>query len=194
MFFKRSNKYKLSQDDLSWQPYKGGEVLTFQSNTGELDTIFVNPKIIRETKPFGSDWRIFPDKFESICVLVKSSDPNPPKGTNHRYIESCILKITKTIEANECWIQFLFTAKDAWFYDNSRNKSELIKLQKNNLNTKNKNYDDVIIIKPRNSKYESRINNIEKLYWSLSEGYIRYDLKDNKYWELISKNTDYNKV
>ncbi len=32
--------YRLSEQDYSWMPYKGKEILVFSSNTGDTDTIF----------------------------------------------------------------------------------------------------------------------------------------------------------
>ena len=55
------------------------------------------------------------------------------------------------------------------------------------LQTKLKIYHDIIVVIPDSDKYIDRSNYLTKVYWSKSEGLIRYDKKDNVYWELTKK-------
>lgn len=48
-------------------------------------------------------------------------------------------------------------------------------------------YNDIYLIEPDDygKDYYNRSDYVTKLYWSKSEGLIRYDKKDDIYWELI---------
>ena len=57
------------------------------------------------------------------------------------------------------------------------------------LQTNLKLYKDIIIIEPdtTNLIFSDRSHFVTKLYWSRSEGLIRFDKKNNVYWELVKK-------
>ncbi len=55
------------------------------------------------------------------------------------------------------------------------------------LRTKAKIYYDIIVVTPESEEYADRSNFLTKVYWSKSEGLIRFDKKDSIYWELANK-------
>ena len=185
--FACAKKHKFKNDDLLWQPYKGGEVLIFQSEKGELDTIFIHETIKSSIVPYGPGWGLLPEKFETLCIRARHSDPSPPRGSDHRYLNGCILRLNSVKEPDQLWIQFSIAAKNAWFYHSNRMKSDLNKLPKVRLQTPYKTFKDIIIIESNDDEYKERSNYIERIYWSMAEGYVRYDLKNGRYWHMIDK-------
>ena len=65
------NKYKISKSDLEWQPYEKGDVLIFESNKGEKDTIVV--KSIDSYNNTDDPLALFPDKTEILFVMSQKN-------------------------------------------------------------------------------------------------------------------------
>ena len=64
---------------------------------------------------------------------------------------------------------------------------DLDTIQLRTFTTKLKTYNDIILLAPGSNEYSDRSNFITQVYWSKSEGLIRYDKKDSVYWELTTK-------
>jgi len=175
---------KLSEKDFSWVPYKGNEILVFNSTTGETDTLFLLG-VGRESVP-SVPLDLFPTNLDHFSIGAKHSDPSPPSG-NHRYLESDFFNLSVG-EDKESYLSIHFTAKDAWFYGGSfLDLKDLDTIKQVTLETKAKRFTDIIILNPDSDEYSNRSNFITYLYWSKSQGLIRYDKKDGVYWELTSK-------
>jgi hypothetical protein len=102
---------RLSEEDLSWMPYEGNEVLIFKSSTGEVDTIFLIGKGMMESivDP------IFSLKdYEIIKIFSKHTDPFA-KNSQHRYLQSAFFVIHKNLDKRTA-LQIQLAAKDAYFY------------------------------------------------------------------------------
>ena len=179
--------YRFSEDDLRWQPYKGGELLVFQSDSGELDSIWIGELPEATMVSNDHDWQLFPDKFEVVSVRARFSDPSPPAGTRHRYLKGSILRLSSSLKEEELSIDFMLTAKNAKFYGSTRKKSALKQIDLVELRTTYRNYEDIIIIESEDREYREKEHFIERIYWSMSDGYVRYDLKGGAYWQLIDK-------
>jgi hypothetical protein len=175
---------KLADEDFKWIPYKGSEILVFNSNTGDSDTLFLLG-VGRESVP-SDPLDFFPTKLDHFSIGAKHSDPSPPSG-NHRYLESDFLNLSVG-EDKEPYLSIHFTAKNAWFYGGSfLDLKDLDTIKQVTLDTKAKRFTDIIIIRPESDEYYDRSNFITNLYWSKSQGLIRYDKKDGSYWELTNK-------
>jgi hypothetical protein len=175
---------KLSKKDFSWVPYKGNEILVFNSTTGETDTLFLLG-VGRESVP-SDPLDFFPTNLDHFSIGAKHSDPSPPSG-NHRYLESDFLNLSVG-EDKEPYLSIHFTAKKAWFYGGSfLDLKDLDTIKQVALDTKAKRFTDIIIIRPDSDEYSDRSDFITNLYWSKSQGLIRYDKKDGSYWELTDK-------
>lgn len=173
--------YELNKDDLKWNPYKGGEVLVFQSSQGDSDTIFV--KEVRTTSVPNDPLAIFQKYHDVLNVNVKHSDP---KSINeHRYLENCFFELTATNDHNTIF-GFSLAAKNSWFYTDSFFKKDLEMLSIGELITKNNIYKDVIKLEPKSNRYYDRDEFIVAVYWSKNTGYVRFDLKNGVYWELMN--------
>lgn len=174
---------KLSEDDLKWNPYKGNEVLIFENNNGDMDTIFILK--VHKEKVSDDPLATMPKYHETLSIGVRHSDPTPPDG-GHRYLEGTFFRLTST-ENKNTHISFDLAAKKAWFYSGNYYKEELKKLPAIELSTKNFKYNDIIKLEPKSVEYADRNEFITAVYWSKSNGYIRFDLKNGVYWELIKK-------
>ena len=175
---------RLADKDFRWIPYKGTETLVFNSNTGETDTIFLLGTG-RHTSP-SDPLDIFPTNLEHFTIASKHSDPSPPSG-NHRYLEGIFLEVSAS-EHKSPYLTLHHTAKDAWFYGGQfMTLKDLDTMTHTSITTNRKTYDDIIILRPESDEYFDRRNFVTKIYWSKSEGLIRYDKKDSVYWELTQK-------
>jgi hypothetical protein len=174
--------YKLSDYDLSWMPYKGNETLVFSSNSGLVDTIF----LIGSMRHIYSRDRLldpFPPKFERLAVSCKHTDPN-----YDRYLEGIFVELSASSAKDSANLTIDLTAKNSWFYGGRLLKLKYLdSFKKMTLKTKTKTYSDIIILKPESDEYSDRSNFVKQVYWSKSEGVIRFDKKDSVYWELIKK-------
>jgi len=177
--------YKLTEEDYKWMPYRGNETLVFKSNTGDKDTIFLFKKdtMVGYFHPQTSS-----DCYEVVSVFGKHIDPDLVNGQPH-YLEREFFSIKKTKD-EYTEMKILLSAKNAVFYRLS--SIEIDSLMKANtimIKSQFHQYDDVYIINGEDYQgnlYE-RSNYITKVYWSKSNGLIRYDKKDGVHWELAEK-------
>ena len=175
---------RLAEKDFRWIPYKGNETLVFGSNTGDTDTIFFIGTS-RQTAP-SDPLDIFPTNLEHFTIAARHSDPSPPSG-NHRYLESVFLELSASGYQSP-YLTLHHTGKDAWFYGGGfMELKDLDTIKLISLATKLKTYNDIILLSPESNEYSDRSNFITKIYWSKSEGLIRYDKQDSVYWELTKK-------
>ncbi len=175
---------RLADKDFRWIPYNGSETLVFGSNTGDTDTIFFLGTS-RQTVP-SDPLDAFPTNLEHFTIAARHSDPSPPSG-NHRYLESAFLELSAS-EYESPYLTLHHTGKDAWFYGGGfMELKDLDTIKFISLATKLKTYHDIVLLNPESNEYSDRSDFITKVYWSKSEGLIRYDKKEAVYWELIKK-------
>lgn len=175
--------YKLSEKDYKWMPYTGNETLVFKSNTGIEDTIFLLKKDTLLAYPEAQS--LTGMRYEVLSVSGKHTDPTEGE---HRYLENNLFLLNKAKD-KLAELEISFSAEDATFYRSSKIKIDSLNNEKPSmLQTQYSNYNDVYVF---NGEYElsygKRSNFITKLYWSKSNGLVRYDKKDSVYWELAKK-------
>ncbi len=172
---------RLSEEDFKWMPYKGNETLAFKSNTGELDTIFILKRDTLLAYPEAQSLNGI--KYEEVTIFCDHHDHNKQNVSSRYYF----FKVQKAKD-NRTELVFDLSMKDAKFYRLIPFKIDsLSKVSPESLETSYSKYDDVYIIQPDDyaKDFYNRSNFVTKLYWSKSEGLIRYDKKDGVYWELI---------
>jgi len=178
------SSYKLTTSEKAFNPYAAGDILVFKANTGETDTVFIL-EIERMKGPI-DQLAIFPDKAEHLNVFVRHSDPSPPRGIQ-RYLENNFLEIHKW-NRQTATVDFDFSASSAWFYGgNGLNMTDFLNSQKHELTIGSVKYTDIVVLNSGNTEYRERNNFISKIYWSISKGYVKFDLFNGKTWELIGK-------
>ena len=174
-------KNKLSEEDYTWMPYKGNETLVFKSNTGETDTIFILKKDTLWSYPEAQ--ALNGKEYEVVAVFGTPSSLNQ-EGAGKRYD---LFKVQKAKD-NRAELVFDLSARGAVFYRLTPVKIDSLSTVKPvTVQTSSGEYDDVYMILPDDyaKDFYDRNNFVTKLYWSKSSGLIRYDKKDNVYWELL---------
>ena len=177
--------YRLSVSDYIWMPYTGKETLVFSSNTGDTDTIFF---IKKDTLIAYPDAQSLNGKtYEVVSIFCRHSDPWPPDGS-HRYLNNDFVELKKSKD-KKARLHFSLSAKDANFYRLTGVKIDSLSQQPmTSLMTKYKTYNDVYIIDDEDwLNFRQRSDYVTKLYWSKSEGLVRFDKQYGVYWELTNK-------
>ena len=157
-------------------PYQGNEILVFGSNTGDKDTIFFLQKDTLIAYPEAQ--AINGKTYEVVRIFAKYSS-----GASQDFVE---LKKSKDKNAR---LHFNLSAKDATFYRLGGIKVDSFAQQpQTSLVTKTKTYKDVYIIDDEDwLNFKERSDYVTKLYWSKSEGLVRYDKQNGVVWELTNK-------
>lgn len=168
--------YTLSEEEHDWMPYKGSEILIFSSNTGDIDTIRFLQKDTLIACPEAQ--AINGKTYEVVRIFAKYST-----DVSSDFIE---LKKSKDKIAR---LHFHLATKDASFYRLTGIRIDsLSQVRQTSLETMSKTYNDIYIIDAEDwLDFKQRNDYVTKLYWSKSEGLIRFDKQDNIYWELTRK-------
>ena len=167
---------RLSKEDYAWMPYKGNETLVFKSNSGEADTVFILKKDTLMAYPEAQS--LSGTEYEVAAVFCKSS------------IQKFYLFKVQKAKDNRAELVFDLEMNTAELYGHTPVKIDsLSKSKPITLQTSYDKYEDVYIIYPDNyaMDFYNRSDFVTKLYWSKSNGLIRYDKKDGVYWELMKK-------
>jgi hypothetical protein len=175
-----SKHYKLNKDDTKYIPYKGNEVLVFQSDKDRMDTTFL--KGMSNFNGCGDPLAISPNQCDGISLNCTRTDPN-----YERYLEGKQLVELVATQNGETHISFDIVLKGSWFYSmDSYSLSEFDKIPNTELTIDNKVYKDVKVFEASNyaKQYEQRDNYAERFYWSISKGFLGLDRRDEK-WRLI---------
>jgi hypothetical protein len=177
---------RLRKEDYEWMPYDGHEILVFRSNAGDVDTIFLLKKDTLRAYPEAQS--LNGTEYEVLSIFCRHSDPNSP-SENHQYLENDFFRIEKSKD-NRSRLTILLAAKDANFYRlTSIRIDTLVEEKPLSLQTKIGQYTDVYEINGEDytGSFSQRSNFITKVYWSKSQGLIRYDKRGGVYWELEKK-------
>lgn len=168
--------YKLSEEDLSWMPYNGNEVLIFTSNKGDTDSIIFLKKDTLIAYPEAQ--ALNGKTYENVRIFARYSN-----DISRDFVE---LKKSKDKKAR---LHFSLWAKDAIFYRLAGIRIDSLSQKATTaFKTESKIYNDVYIIDDEDLlNFKQRNNYVTKLYWSKSEGLIRYDKQEGVFWELTKK-------
>lgn len=161
---------KINKNDLEWQPYKEGDVLVFESNKGELDTIDIKSieVYINPDDPLA----VFPKKIESHFVIGQQS----------------ILEMT----ANDENTDIKFTIKLG--NNNLKYPGVVVNIQelKKMIPDIHKRY--VIVAKEYYDNLKDIPFDLLYIYWSKEYGYLGLEFKGNYIWTLKSFIRDGNEI
>lgn len=154
--------HKISQRDLNWQPYKEGDIIVFESNKGEKDTIKI--KRIEIYNNPDDPLAIFPNKLQSLFVIAD-------KGILEMDAGKTGVSIHFTIRLGENELKYPNTV-----------------LTIKELNKKAEQGKDKYVIEA-NEFYDNMKDHpfdLRYIYWSKEYGYLGLVFKDNYSWSLIS--------
>lgn len=171
--------YRLDKDGLKYIPYEDNEILVFESDRKDLDTIFLTG--LTRFNGCSDPLSFFSDKCEGYSLACTKTDPN-----YDRYLEQKSLVDIVAVPGNETRISFEITMKRSWFYNmESFTLKQFDSIPNAELEIKSKTYTDVKIFEA-DGAYSQRDNYAERFYWSVSEGLLGLDRRDEK-WRLIKK-------
>jgi len=185
IFTSCGNNYLLNDNDKKWNPYKGNEVLVFESNKGQIDSIHLRGAYIE--KNVLSPYAIFPDSIEILKVYCNNYDPN----SNFLCGDDEFIEIRPASPADGDYSSFFFvlTMKNAIIEGQFHFIENLDTINVTSLDINNRKYNDIAIIK---GIYEDNIFEWEKpnnqiIYWSKTDGIVMFDLGDGNIWKLKNK-------
>lgn len=167
---------KLKKEDNKYIPYSGHEILVFQSDQNELDTIFLTGKA--KFNACYDPLSVFKLACDGNRLSCKRSDPN-----YDRYLTNQSLMSISKIK-NETFIGFDIMLRHSWFYGKDYMDLENFKkLPNSEVMIGDKIFNDVKIIEADNL-YIKRDNYVERFYWSVSHGFLGLDQRNRK-WRLV---------
>jgi len=174
---------KIPKEDKQLIPYKGNETLIFKSNKSHVDTIF-----LQGYEEFSSpiDQWSFPLKYiDHRILLSKRTDPN-----YNRYLDSLVF--ISLINDGTTQITINLTAKYSWFFGgNTFTKSKFLHLKDTTMKIGKNFYQDVLIIRTNVDDKKTKLNKkyfgITTIYWSKTNGLIRFDDDNSESWEIVKE-------
>ncbi|WP_283637177.1 hypothetical protein [Aquaticitalea lipolytica] len=180
-FISCGRDYQLGKEDLNYIPYVGNEILIFKSDLNRMDTIF-----LQELRRFNGCYdplSFSSDDCEGYETVTKITDPN-----YERYLEGKGLVSIVKSKDRKTYINFDVAMKGSWFYGTEINPMDLNQFDSiamKSMEIYSTKYNDVKILKS-DGRYSKRDNYVERIYWSVSEGFLGLDRRDEK-WRLIKK-------
>uniref|UniRef100_UPI00404AF415 hypothetical protein n=1 Tax=Flavobacterium sp. TaxID=239 RepID=UPI00404AF415 len=167
---------KLKKDETKYIPYNGNEILVFQSNHNELDTIFLTG--ISKFNACYDPLSLFKTTCDGKELLCKRSDPN----YDRYFTEFSLVSISKIKGGTS--ISFDIKLRHSWFYGKDYMDIEHFKnLPNSEMKIGNVFFNDVKIIEADHS-YIERADYVERFYWSVSHGFLGLDQR-NRNWRLV---------
>lgn len=178
--------YRLTAEDYAWMPYTGNETLVFRSNISSTDTLFLVKKDTLTAYPEAQSLNGTTYQLLSVfCKHAYIGDGGEWLG----YLENSLFTV-KRAKDNRAELVLDLSASDAQFYRLSTIKTDsLSKIKPVTLRTAFYQYTDVYIFDGEDylgNLYQRR-DFITKVYWSKSQGLVRYDKRNGVHWELEKK-------
>ena len=181
VFVSCGRNYRIDKKDLKYIPYEKSEVLVFKSDQNRLDTIFL--KELRRYNGCYDPLAISSNDCEGYSMDCKRSDPY-----YDRYLEGQELVSVGTAYG-KTYISFDIMLKGSNFYNMAHyGLKEFDSIPNFEITIENKKYIDVKVFTPDEygEQYSARENYVDRFYWSVSEGFLGLDRRDEK-WRLIKK-------
>lgn len=175
--FTSCNEFKLSKEELKWQPYKVDDILVFESNIGEVDSIKITSidSYLNPEDPLA----IFPDQHETLFVNGELLNPNK----DHKHWDH--VNFLDLTSSKETWITFnLSKMSDSLQYAEAKYSVDQLNKFYNNEKVINNCINDIIELKPN---YTGGLNyefDLKSYSWSLKYGYVKYSFKNGYYRKL----------
>jgi len=164
-------KTDLDEEDLKWLVYEPGDTLIFQSETGVLDTtIIISKKIFYpDYNPIEIHGKYLPE-IGQIWYYNK----NTPYINDGK--ELVFLEKKEPDKKADGFISYL---NETFFFD-----SDYFKKVDKTISTHNKTFSDLIEI-TSSRKISLKCQTIKRIWWSVSQGIIKYETCDGIIWTKI---------
>ncbi|QHI38862.1 hypothetical protein IMCC3317_42620 [Kordia antarctica] len=175
-------KYKLSITDLEWQPYLKGDILVFQSNMSEIDTVYITE--INTYSNAEDHLAISSDHHETLFVSGLVTLARPKKDHLGNYYYKGGIKLLSMYADDDSHIEFeLNKIGDSLRYASAKYTiNEITKYYEESSKIDFNNIEDVVSME---TSITYKIDyDLKNIWWSKEYGYVRYEYKNNYYWEL----------
>ncbi|MCX2682184.1 hypothetical protein OOZ15_19745 [Galbibacter sp. EGI 63066] len=174
-------KYSFPKNIDDWQPYKVGDIIVFESNKGNIDTVSI--KKIHNSYLADDNLSVLPDKHQNIVVIGEAVLNKPIKTSLGGQIFKEEISLLSIYADESVYFNFDFKRpSDGLNYPSTaltflKLKTLLEKKEASNFNS--------IVIEAVN-QYESLIQyDLKKFWWSKKYGYTRFDFKNGDYLKLV---------
>ncbi len=169
---------ELKESERNWNPYVITQVIIFESSEKELDTITIT-EINDNVISTGPTLKLY--DFKSLRVYGKKVSLQESK-----FAENKILDIEASTPDKPSQIGFPLYFENAKFAGWGFKLEDLEKYPTMSMTTKAGTFDDVIKLEPV-VRHPERENEVQFMYWSKENGYIKFERADGFTWELIKK-------
>lgn len=176
LVFSACKTYKLSSEELSWNPYRIGQVLSFESSNQDVYNIKISSmdREVNRTNPYAGN---LSSMHEQLIVRYKFED-------NRDRAEHNLFTISKSPN-NMGLLNFNWDLQEAVLLSDPVDIDIANRWNVERKVINGKAYNDVIEYKPVASPV-SDVNfpYVTKLYWSKKKGYVQYQLSNGIVWSL----------
>ncbi len=168
---------ELKESERNWNPYVKNEVIVFESSEKILDTIVID-KIIDNAVSDGPTPKLYYDTYLIVHRKLKLKE--------NKFSSTDVLTISSSTPNKLAEIAFSQRFENAKFAGWGLKLEELSKYPTMSLTTKAGTFNDVIKIESIKYRQE-RDSEVQFMYWSKKDGYIKFVRADGLTWELIKK-------
>ncbi len=171
---------KMNSESFDWQPYEIGDKLVFESNTKQVDTIFV--KEINNYRNPDDHLAIFPDYHTTYFITGEITLINPFTSSignkvTKDYVD--ILRLSSGKETDYLTLNFK-KRRDTLSYSEVTFKISELKSK-----FENKSEFESIEINAESYNEMPFSYDLKTVFWSKEFGYTKYVFKNGHSWELI---------
>ena len=177
LFVNCGKNVELSDEERNWNPYRLNETLVFESSNGLIDSLTIS-ELDDNIYPDGPGPMKYYEQKLWIFARQNSILKHNPKVK--------ILEISAESPRKPSEIGFLLSFENARFAGWGFEIHKLKKYPTLTISTKAGKYEDVIKLESV-MYYPDRENDVQFMYWSKKNGYVKFERKDGLTWELIKK-------
>ncbi|MEM7185643.1 MAG: hypothetical protein AAF466_03200 [Bacteroidota bacterium] len=163
----------LSEKEKNAIPYVANDILVFQSNRSEVDTIRIKEILVRKHPPNLGDmfWA------KNVEILRVRSDKD---------CKNCdeIMTVSKQNYTSETLVSFDLILNGKRYYQGTDLKV-LTKRHPEQLIVKGDTLQDVVRLERTTTK--SHPGHVDRIYWSKSRGIVRIDVDAGYFWEMVNQ-------
>lgn len=171
--------YTLSEKEKSIIVYKGSESLIFISDKQEQDTIKLDGFDEDFSKAGSGLKKSVIEHYNLMCLFPYALDADT------HFIRTFLISLTAR-ENGKTAVGFnILNDKRKYYFHNSIYVDALYNLRPDSLSLDDKLLTDVVAFTNKNEDHDTtNPSNLSKIYWSLSNGLVGYQLTNGENWKL----------
>ncbi|MEP0386294.1 MAG: hypothetical protein ABJD69_02135 [Dokdonia sp.] len=176
--------YRIKESEFDLVPYKGNEILVFESNQGNIDTITLK-KYKGWSRTEKAPYRIFHNRYEKYGIQLIHTNRSVADSTSSFLIEICAFNwkgLRIDVRAQSNYYEYINMTRFT--------KEEFDSISSQEIRIGKKIYSDVKITPGDTLKNNFREPNLKnqvlQFYWSKKKGLLGWDSK-NAIWRLRKK-------